>query len=66
MSNAAGDLLKSFDSLAPGDQFTVAAAILRRLPELEYAQFTDDELSAIAAETFVELDREEARRGDQI
>jgi len=66
MSTAAGDLLRTFENLGPDDQYEVAAAILRRLPELEYGPFTDEELSAIAEETFIELDREEAKRGSEV
>ncbi len=66
MSTAAGELLKAFETLPPDEQYSVATAILRRLPDLEYGPFTDEELSAIAEETLIEIDCEEAERGKRL
>jgi hypothetical protein len=64
MSTAANEILKSFEELPREEQRAVATSILRRIQQSDYAEFTDDELTAIAEETFLHLDREESSRDD--
>jgi hypothetical protein len=54
------DILRSFDGLPKVGKREVASEILRRTAALETPPLSDDKLSAIADERFLELDREEA------
>lgn len=60
MSNTATQLLATFDSLPPGEQHEVVAAILKRCGELPGSRISDDELVGLADELFQTLDLEES------
>ena len=60
MGTPAQNVIETFDQLPDSEQREVAAAILRRTAEMEFAPLFDDELILSAEETFIELDRREA------
>lgn len=60
MTTAVETLLSNFDRLSEPEKRDAVREILRRTRQLEYASFTDDELTALADATFVELDEREA------
>lgn len=64
MTNAAQDLLQSFESLSDSDKREVAAEIVRRSLGLDYPPVSDEDLTRAADELFAELDRSEAGDGD--
>lgn len=63
MSPEIEDILGSFEALPEVGKREVASEILRRTAALEAPPLSDDELTAIADERFLELDREEAGNG---
>lgn len=60
MTTAVESLLSSFDRLSESEQRDAIREILRRTRNLDYESLTDDELTALADATFVELDEREA------
>lgn len=60
MSDAALQLLATFDSLPANEQHELLIAMLRRSGELPEAVLTDDQLVGIADELFQTLDAEES------
>lgn len=63
MSTDSQHFLSGFDSLPLLAQREVAAEILRKSAEWEHPPLSDEELTRLAAETFLELDRREAENG---
>ena len=63
MTTAVEKLLDSFDHLSEIERRDAIAAILLRSARLEYPPLTDDELTAIAEERFLELDAQETSDG---
>jgi hypothetical protein len=59
MTTAVENLLANFDRLSEPEQRDAIREILRRTRQLDYQSLTDDELTALADETFVELDQRE-------
>ncbi|MCG8585881.1 MAG: hypothetical protein MI757_14330 [Pirellulales bacterium] len=60
MTDATAHLLATFDSLPPGEQHALLAAMLRRSGELPDTLMTDDQLVSVADELFQTLDAEES------
>ena len=60
MGTPAQNVIDTFDGLPDPEKREVAAAILRRTAEMEFASLSDDELVFSAEETFLKLDRREA------
>jgi hypothetical protein len=61
MSTSAENLLESFDRLPEIDKQQVASEILRRTLDFEMPVLSDEELVLSGEETFLELDRREAK-----
>lgn len=61
MSSDAKAVIDEFSRLLPRDQLAVYEAIARKVTPADYGQLSDDELTAIAAESFALLDEEENR-----
>ena len=61
MSTKAQTVLDEFKSLPRAEQWTVYEAIARDIVPDDYGALSDDDLTAIAAQTFALLDEEEAR-----
>jgi len=59
MTNAAKQLLDSFDALPEQEQQEVLAQLLRRLMDTPYPSTTDDELTHAADLVFQDYDRRE-------
>jgi hypothetical protein len=59
MTIAVKHLLESFDQLSPNEQHEAAREILRWSMEQPYGPLSDEALTEIAAESFLELDRRE-------
>ena len=59
MSETASQLIATFDALAPLEQHAVITALLRRSGGIPDTSLSDDELTGIADEVFLALDREE-------
>lgn len=59
MSDAASQLLATFDSLPASEQHELLIAMLRRSGELPESVVTDDQLVGLADELFQRLDAEE-------
>lgn len=63
MSSKASALIQEFDNLPRAEQLAVYGAIARKVTPADYGPLSDEDLTAIAAETFALLDEEE--RGAQ-
>jgi hypothetical protein len=61
MSTKAQAVLEGFRSLPPEEQYVVYEKIARTLVPGDYGPLSDDDLTAIAAQTFSLLDEEESR-----
>ncbi|MEK7684521.1 MAG: hypothetical protein AAB466_03775 [Verrucomicrobiota bacterium] len=61
MSTKAQAVLEGFRSLPQAEQWNVFEAIARNLVPEDYGPLSDDNLTAIAGQTFALLDEEEAR-----
>ena len=61
MSTKAQTVSDEFKSLPRSEQWTVYEAIARDIVPTDYGPLSDDDLTAIAAQTFALLDEEEAR-----
>lgn len=65
MSSGAKEIVEKFNRLPRQDKLAVYEAIAREVSSADYAPLSDDELTAIAAETFALLDEEEKRGGSR-
>ena len=61
MSADAQAVLEKFEKLPRAEQLAVYEAIARTVGPQDYGPLSDEELTAIAAQTFALLDEEEAR-----
>jgi hypothetical protein len=61
MSTRALAVIEEFNSLPQVEQLAVYEAIARKVTPVDYGPLSDEELTAIAAETFALLDQEEDR-----
>ena len=61
MSSKAKAVLRDFKSLPPLEKWAVYEAIARKVTPADYGPLSDEDLTAIAAETFALLDEEESR-----
>jgi hypothetical protein len=61
MSSKARAVIAEFNSLPKVEQLAVYEAIARKVTPADYGPLSDEDLTAIAAETFAALDEEEAR-----
>ena len=61
MSSKAQAVIEEFNSLPPVERLAVFEAIVRKITPLNRDALSDEELTAIAAETFGMLDEEENR-----
>ena len=61
MSNTAETIIQEFNSLPQVEQLAVYQAIARKMTPADYGPLSDEDLTAIAAETFALLDPEESR-----
>jgi len=61
MSAGAQAVLEQFIKLPRAEQLSVYEAIARAVGPQDYGPLSDDELTAIAAQTFALLDEEETR-----
>jgi hypothetical protein len=61
MSNRAEAVVREFNSLPHVEQLAVYEAIARTVAPAGYGQLSDEDLTAIAAESFALLDEEESR-----
>ncbi|MGD1083749.1 MAG: hypothetical protein ABSA47_03250 [Verrucomicrobiota bacterium] len=61
MSSKAQSVIQEFNRLPQLEQLAVYEAIARKVTPADYGPLTDEELTAIAAESFALLDREESR-----
>jgi hypothetical protein len=61
MSNKAQAVIQEFDNLPQAEQLAVYEAIARKVVPADYGPLSDEDLTAIAAETFELLDQEECR-----
>jgi len=61
MSSEAKAVIDEFSRLPPRDQLAVYEAIARKVTPADYGTLSDDDLTAIAAESFALLDEEENR-----
>jgi hypothetical protein len=61
MSNKAQAVIQEFDGLPKDEQLAVYEAIARKVVPAEYGPLSDEDLTAISAETFELLDQEECR-----
>jgi hypothetical protein len=61
MSSKAQAVIEEFNSLPPLEQLAVYEAIARKVTPANYGPLSDEDLTAIAAETFALLDEEEGR-----
>ena len=60
MTNAARQLIATFDALPEGEQKAVLAQLLERLVDVEYPTLTEYELNQAAEQVFLEYDAREA------
>ena len=63
MTEAAAQLLATFDLLPPEEQHQLVAELLRRTGELPGHPLKDEHLTILADNLFQQLDREETRDG---
>jgi hypothetical protein len=61
MSSKAKALIQEFDGLSQTEQLAVYEAIARKVTPAVYEALSDEDLTAIAAESFAMLDEEERR-----
>ncbi len=61
MSSKAQAVIQEFNSLPQVEQLAVYEAIARKVTPADYGPLSDEDLTAIAAETFALLDQEESR-----
>ena len=61
MSNEAQAVIQEFNSLPQAEQLVVYEAIARQVIPADYGPLSDEDLTAIAAESFALLDQEESR-----
>jgi len=61
MSDKALAVIQEFNSLPQAEQMAVYEAIARKVTPADYGPLSDEELTAIAAESFALLDQEESR-----
>jgi hypothetical protein len=61
MSTKAQTVLEGFRSLPRDEQYAVYETIARSVAPGDYGRLSDDDLTAIAAQTFSLLDAEESR-----
>ena len=61
MSTKAQIILDEFMSLPRGEQWDIYQVIARNIVPQDYGPLSDDDLTAIASQTFAMLDEEEAR-----
>jgi hypothetical protein len=59
MSSKAQAVIEEFNSLLQVEQLAVYEAIARKVAPAEYGPLSDEDLTAIAAETFALLNQEE-------
>lgn len=59
VSAAVAKMVEQFAKLEPAEQRQALAEVLRIAGHLDYPPLTDDDLTAIAAQTFALLDQEE-------
>ena len=62
MTTAVESLISSFDRLSEPEQRDAIREILRRTRRLDYDSLTDEELTALADATFLELDERETAK----
>jgi hypothetical protein len=61
MSDKALAVIQEFNSLPQAEQLAVYEAIARQVIPVDYGPLSDEDLTAIAAESFALLDQEESR-----
>jgi hypothetical protein len=61
VSTKAQALVQEFSSLPQVEQLAVYEAIARKVTPADYGPLSDEDLTAIAAESFALLDQEESR-----
>ena len=61
MSDRALAVIQDFNTLPQVEQLAVYEAIARKVTPADYGPLSDEDLTAIAAETFALLDQEESR-----
>jgi hypothetical protein len=61
MTTEAQNLLQTFELLQEADKREVAAEIMRRSVSFDVPPLSDDQLTAIADELFLELDKEDSK-----
>jgi len=61
MSTKAEAIIEQFRSLPKAEQWGVYEAIARSIVPDNYGELSDEELTAVAAQTFALLDEEDAR-----
>lgn len=61
MSNEAHAIIQELDRLPQAEQLAVYRAIARKVTPVDYGPLSDEDLTAIAAESFALLDQEENR-----
>jgi hypothetical protein len=61
MSSKAQAVIEEFNSLPRIEQLAVYQVIARKVTPADYGPLSDEDLTAIAAETFALLDEEESR-----
>ncbi len=61
MSSKAQAVIEEFNSLPQVEQLAVYEAIARKVTPVDYGPLSDNDLTAIAGETFALLDQEESR-----
>lgn len=59
MTNAARQLIATFDALPEREQKAVLAQLLKRLVDVQYPTLTDDDLNQAAEQVFLEYDQRE-------
>ena len=65
MSNEAQAVIQEFNSLPQSEQLAVYEAIARKVTAADYGPLSDEDLTAIAADSFALLDQEESRAGSR-
>jgi hypothetical protein len=61
VSNEAQAVIQEFNRLPQAEQLAVYEAIARKVIPADYGPLSDEDLTAIAAESFALLDQEESR-----
>jgi hypothetical protein len=60
MTAAVKKLLIEIDALSDSERHAIAVEILRRSAEGDYGQVSDEELTSLALDRFIDLDKEES------